>query len=514
MSDITQMDIIKANIEYGALGTTNKDITKNILQEYRGSQKIKNMLEADKYFRVENTSIDSKTRSYTDESGHIVENKTLSNVKNKTAKYRKSIKQKANYALNKPFIVSCEDDKYKEQWDLFLNKNTRKVISRIGKQAINKGIGWAYPWIDDNGNLQIIDTPSETIYPAWSDLAHTKLDAVVRDYQVTEYINMTPQKRYKVEFWDNKIFQKFIDYGQGEGYGDLEDEMVEDINDELGKRTAVIRTHLSNAKGQGISWDRVPFIAFKGDDDELPALLECKTDIDNYDLVKSKGLDSILDDIDAVLVVENISPELDDLVKARKIVQNSRIVSVEPGGGAHFEKVDANIQAIEQELDLISKDIIDDTNTPNLTKIEFGSNPSGKAMRMFFLPLDIWTNGFEEEFRVFMDNLKYFFDKWLSWKGGFGSFEELQNKEIDFTLDRDLIIDEDSIIDNIIKLQGELSQRTRDEMNPYIEDVEEEEKRREEDKQKQLEENELFGFNADITQTIQNLGENEENIEE
>lgn len=509
MSEITQTDLIKANIEYGAKGTTNKDITKNILQEWRGSQKILDMQDAENYFLVQNTEIDKKTRSYTDNNGKLVVNNTLTNTKTKTSKYRKAIKEKVNFALNKPFVISCDDNNYKEEWNKFLNTNIRKVISRTGRNAVNKGIGWVYPWIDEQGNLQIIDTPSETIYPAWSDIAHTKLDAVVRDYITKEYINQTPQEIHKVEFWDSKIFQKFIDYGMGEGNGDLVDDNVEE-NSELSERTSYIYTHLQTKNGKGISWNRVPFISFKGNDDELPALNECRSDVDNYDLVKSKGIDSILDDIDAVLVVKDISAELSELTLARKMVQESRIISVDSTGDAHFEKVDINIQAIRDELDLIKKDMINDTNTVDVTTIEFGSNPSAKAMRMFFEPLNIWCNGFEEEFKVFMENLKYFFDMWLSWKGGFGSFEELQKKEISFDLDRDLVVDESDIIDNIMKMKDELSQETRDELNPYVESHEKEEERRAEDKER--EKDELLTMREQLEKS--NTDKEEENEED
>lgn len=513
MAEITQTDLIKANIEYGAVGTTNKDITRNILQEWRGSQKIVDMQSAEKYFLVQNTEIDKKTRDYKDNEGKFIKNENVSNVKIKTAKYRKQIKEKANFSLNKPFVISCDDDKYKEQWDIFLDKNIRKVISRIGRNAINKGIAWAYVWINEKGELQLIDTPSETIYPAWHDIAHTELDAIVRDYVVTEYEAGYPRQIFKVEFWDNTIYEKFLDLARGEGSGNLIDD-VEITDSELAKRTSVIYSHLQSPDGTAISWNKVPFIPFKGNDDELPSLNECKSDIDAYDLIKSKGIDSILDDIDAVLVVKNISAELHELSLARKTVQNSRIVSVDEDGDAHFEKVDTDIGAIRDELDIIKKDMINDTNSVDVTTIEFGSNPSGKAMRMFFEPLNIWANGFEEEFKVFMENLKYFFDMWLSWKGGFGSFEELQKKEIDFDLDRDLIIDESDIIDNIMKLTDELSQETRDELNPYVESHEKEEERRQEDREKEQDELKKMQDQLANTEINNEDEENNRNIDE
>ena len=347
---ISQMDIINAQIEYGAKGTVNKDLTRNILKEWRGSPKIIDMNEAELYSLVQNTAIDSKTRDYQAEDGSIVQNTTLSNVKSKTAKYRKSLNQKFNFALAKPFVISCDNDKYKEEWENFLNEKHRKVIKRTGKSAINKGIGWIYPWINENGELDIVDMVSETIYPAWADIAHTDLDAVVRDYSVTEYNNTTAGEIQKVEFWDREIVEKYIDYGYGEGSGDLEaDPGTEyELSENDIENPEVIReTHMHDSQGNGISWERVPFIFFKGNDDELPLLNECKSDVDAYDMLKSKSIDSLLDDIDAVLVVEDMSPEMGELTRARKLVQQSRITEYEHRTGKSQEEVHRRLRGTE-----------------------------------------------------------------------------------------------------------------------------------------------------------------------
>lgn len=498
---VSQMDLINAAIEYGKKGTINKEITQNILKEWRGSKTILDMIEADKYSKVQNTAIDYKTRSYQDESGALIVNDSLSNVKSKTAQYRKSVNQKLNFALSKPFVLSCDNDKYKEAWEDFLNDRMRNVIKRTGKNAINKGIGYMYPWINEKGELEIIDMIPETMYPAWKDIAHTELDAMVRDYSIVDYNNETPTDVRKVEFWDREIVEKFIDYSLGNGNGALSPDIgdAHELDENIEERASIINTHMTKASGEGVSWERVPFVFFKGNDDELPLLNECKSDIDNYDMLKSKGIDSLIDDIDAVLVVEDISPEMGELARARKILQNSRIMTVDKGGSAHFEKVDANIQAIAQQLEIIKKDIQDNTSTVDLTTIQFGNNPSGKAMRTFFESLNEWANGFEAEFRVAMDNLKYFFDKWLSWKGGYGTFEKLQEIKITFTLDRDLMIDETDIINNIMQLKDELSQETRDELNPYVESHEKEQQRRDEEEEKLIEKNQLRLQQLDTT---------------
>ena len=515
---ITDMDIANAKIAYGGKGVTNKEITQNILNEWRNSKIIADMKEAQLYSLVQNTGIEKKTRNYEDEHGHLVENKHLSNVKTKTSQYRKSLIQKLDFTMSKPFVLTCDNDKYKEEWDKFLNSKARASIKRTAKEAINKGIGFSYPWINPEGDLEIVDLPSQTLYPAWKDEAHTELDAAVRDYKVTEYINQTPHDVYKVEYWDEYGYEKFIDYSQGQGTGSLLENtkgLVDDLDgDELkegSERISVRKTHMENQDGTGRSWDRVPFIYLKGNDDELPLLNECKADIDAYDMTKSKGIDSILDDIDATLVVEGIGAEMGELTRARKLVQNSRIMVVDQGGSAHFEKVNSDISAIVSQLDVIRKDIQDNTSTVDVTTIAMGSNPSGAAMKTFYEPLNIWANGFEEQFRVYFEQLKYFFDKWLSWKGQFGSFETLQEIEIEVSLDRDMLIDEASIINNIMALGDEISQETRLELNPYVLDVEQEMKRLDEDKKKMQEENELMKFQNTVGNEKQHAhGQNEE----
>ena len=510
MSELTHTEITKSEIEYYAQGDNNKDITRNILNEWRDSQPIQDMKQAQMYYIVDNTEIEKKTRSYKDEAGQIIQNENLSNIKSKTAQYRKSVNQKLNYALAKPFTISCDNEKYQAKWEEFLTDEIRAVIQRAGKDGINKGIGWVYPWINEQGNLEIVDIQSETLYPAWHDTAHTELDAMVRDYMMIVYEGLNPRNVYKVEYWDRQVVEKYIDYSQGEGpNGDL----VPDTNGEFElsegeeERATIQQTHMKKQNGEGISWDRVPFIFFKGCQDELPLLNECKTDVDSYDMVKSKAIDSILDDIDAVLVVECMSAEIGELSRARKMLQNSRIMAVDTGGKAHFEKVNADIQAIAQELELIRKDVQDNTSTVDLTTIKLGTNPSGEAMKSFYEPLNTWCNGYETEFRVFMKNLKYFFDKWLSWQGGFGTFEQLQAIPVTFTLVRDMMINESELFDNINKMADQLSQQTLDEHNPWVENYEKEQQRRDDEEKERQEKEELYQFEND---TNNNSGKNEE----
>ena len=295
----------------------------------------------------------------------------------------------------------------------------------------------------------------------------------------------------------------------GEGNGDLE--LIPDTENgkyelEEGEeeRATIQQTHMKKADGSGEGWHRVPFIFFKGCDDELPLLNECKTDIDSYDMVKSKAIDSILDDIDPLIVIEDISPEMGELIEARKKIQNSRIMTVDKGGKAYTLKIETDISQVVQQLEIIKKDIQDNTSTVDLTTIKLGTNPSGESMKSFYESLNTWCNGYEAQFRVFMKNLKYFFDKWLSWKSGFGTFEQLQAIPITFTLDRDMMINESEILQNVSLMEGKLSQETLDEMNPWVENHEKEQKRREQDFKLEQKRQELYQFENDLDKNNDN----------
>ena len=118
---------------------------------------------------------------------------SLSNEKIASGFLRQSVNQKVAYGFGKPFVlaVDCDDDelkeRYSEMWDKFITPYLRKQIKNIALESINKGIGWGFVYIDDNGDLKLISTKSETVYPKWIDGNHENIDALVRDYYNLEY---------------------------------------------------------------------------------------------------------------------------------------------------------------------------------------------------------------------------------------------------------------------------------------------------------------------------------------
>ena len=475
--NFTETDLINAQIDYFGRGRTNKDIAQSILNDWRNSKTLNDMIDAEEYYMCRNTTISDKKRD-------IPSNDKLSNTRIPSGHLRSNVLQKINYSLGKPFLLSVEapDDNdelkqiYIDEWNKYLTPEVRSTLKRIAKEAINKGIGWAYVTIED-GELKIIDNVSNEIYPAWTDRAHKELDVIVRDYIQIEYTNNKRNEIKKVEYWDKDIVETYTDNGN----------LI----------PVSINPHMEYG-GKDISWNKLPFVALKGNDDELPLLNVIRQLIDAYDALQSKTVDALLDDIDPVLAIEGMSPDIEDITKARRLVKNSRVMTVEKEGSVYYVQSNTDTTSIQQILEFLKKNMREDGQSVDSQDIKFGSNPSGVALKSMYQDIDIYTNGFEVEIEVFWQNIKYFFDIWLEFRG-IGTSDLWDKYKISLTLDRDMMINESAIIDDTVKLmQTGVSQETIDLYNPAVESPQIENARREAEREADIKQqqnhNDLFKF--------------------
>lgn len=500
-----QQQIIE-RIKFGSETISNKDIAKNIVNHWRGSEQIKDMLTAQEYHLVKNTGIEGKNRDYLvpvqREDGTYAEekrrNETLSNVKLKSANMRTSVEQKVNYGFTNPFVfeVSLEDqnpeDKepqelisYRNEWNAFLNDDTRDTIKRIATDAFINGKGWAYVTTDAGGMLQLVDVMPQTLYPEWADRAHKRLDVAVRDYTIVQYINrLTPETIRKVEYWDKDTVEFYIDDG-GDWKIDTDTEAFV-LGDTPPPEDGGI-PHLLT-----FGWGRVPFICLKSNADELPLLNVVKDLIDLTDMLKSKMGDTLNDDMDAILMLKGLSPAMNDLIRSRVNLKNSGIVSVDADkGDAKYIKNDPNVEAVSKALEIYYKDFLQSSSTVDLQSDSRAIRQTQDALKIMYQPLDIFMNGMESHFREFMNNLKYFFDKSLEFRG-IGSVDAWAKFSIDVTLDRDITISEAEIIDNLLKSASILSEETLISQHPYVIDYETEKARKESEQNSQLDQMKQF----------------------
>ena len=481
-------------------------ITQIIVDKNKNSPAIQNIMSADKYFDGDNEKIDGKKRVYFDKDRNAIENPNANNARIKSNFLRMLVQQKQDYGFSKSFIlkisteeqeeIDVTEDEYGKTWKQFLDNTLFKLSYILAGQAVNHGLAWCYIWIDEDGELQLRDVPAQLIYPIWQDRQHTKLDRLVYNYIVEKYKgSMNPTIEEYAEYWSDS---ERILFDVNDGYKE-----IPLTQDENGR---VLHSHMVAGNNEEVNWDRIPFICFKATNDEKTLLSFIKEQVDSYDILSSKSIDGLVDDLDPLLVIKGISPDINDLIEAREIAKMTRTISLDSDGDANYIQAQTAIDAHLKELESLRHDIIKFGYGVDYEDARFGGNPNQLVIKSLYQNMDTYTDGLERHFQDFINDLKYFFDKWYEMTGR-GSFEESQKYKILIKLDRSMMINQSALIEDTVKLAGTgVSKKTQLEFNPVVQDVELELERIEEE-QKQAQDNDLFNF-AQRT-NIENGGEYE-----
>lgn len=470
---------------------SSAEITQIIVKENKLSPKVLEIQSADNYFGCNNEQIAKKTRTYYDKDGKEHENPNASNAKIPANFYRMLIQQKQDYVFAKSFIFKISDETeqeidlnendYGKEWLKFLKEKLYHFAYLFSEKAISHGLTWCYVWIDENGELQLKNVSAQYIYPVWKDNEHTKLDKLVYNYTVKKYNSLNPTIAEYAEYWtdEERIVYDVSDYSD-----------VSDVKNEMGE---VIHSHMIQ-DNNGVSWEKIPFIVFKGTTDEKSMLKFIKEYIDNYDELNSKSVDGLNDDLDPLLVFKGISPDIKDLLEAREIAKMTRTISLDTDGDAHYIQAQTAIDSYAMTLSRLKKDIYSFGYGIDYEDVRFGGNPNQLVIKSLYQNLDTYTDGLERHFQNFINELKYFFDKWYAFSNK-GVFEDIQKYKISVKLDRSMMINQSSLIDDTVKLAGTgVSQKTLLEYNPVIQDVDLELDRI---KEQQEQQSELFQFNTE-----------------
>ncbi len=456
----------------------------------KNSPQIQDIKTAERYFDG-HSDIERKERVYYDKDRKKYDNPAANNAKIKSNFLRMLVQQKQDYGFAKTFIlklstekqdeVDLSTDEYGLEWKKFCDRVLFKASYQLSGLAVNGGIAWAYLWIDGNGELQMKDIPSELVYPVWHDRQHTKLDRLVYNFLQVKYNSATADTVEYSEYWTD--YERYL-FNVSNGYS-----VEPSLKDSEGNP---IYSHMTENE----SWGRIPFVALKANADEKPLLNFIKAHIDSYEKLDSNSIDSLVDDLDPLLVFRGISPNVKDLLEARELAKITRTISLDSDGDAHFIQAQTQVQAYNEKLQAIKKDIFKFGYGVDTQDARFGGNPNQLEIKSLYQDLDTYTDGLERQFQNFIDNLKYFFDRWYEITGR-GSFEIAQSYKVLVKLDRSQMINESAKLDDSVKLQGIVSERTLLEQIPQVQDVEMELSRLEEEKKDKEKDNNLFNFPND-----------------
>lgn len=353
--------------------------------------------------------------------------------------------QKLQYLLGRPVTVLCPDSRSEEQMRQLMETGFTPLLKQTAKEAINKGRGHIYVYIDEAGKFRLKAMQSQQLIPVWQDEEHRQLKKMMRIYQKRN----GEKKQEILECWDEK---GYVEYQRGqEGIFPLRQ-----------------GPHLKLKNGQGLNWRRLPFLTLKYNEEELPLLNSIKTLIDDYDRIASLDSNAIQDQPNSILVIRNYDGQ--DLGEFRRNLAAYRAVKVTDEGGVEALNTPLATEAANAHLDRLREDIYAFGRGVDVRRIRSMGSISGIALRHQYACLDLDCNGIENGLQQMLKELLWFYNAYLEACGQ----EGLPVEQIRFIFDRDIIINEEAAIDMCAASQGIISQKTILANHPWVQSAEEE----------------------------------------
>ena len=460
-------DIITA----GSKPITDREFLEREVRKFIASPARKRMIDGDLYYDYEQ-AINYKRRMVIGQDGMMVEDYHLPNNKFTDNQYANMVDQKVNYILSKPVTFKTENEAYAEALKTVFNKRFHRTLKNLGKDSYNGGIGWLYPYYNEQGEFRIKKFHPWESLPFWKDEEHTELDFFVRVYEVEAYEGINETTITYVEVYDTQGIHRFV----------LEsDKLVPDYS--------TYYFELPDSDGEMISynWDRVPLIPFKANNTETPLLKKCKSLQDGINQILSNFGDGMQENASgsSIIVIKNYDGQ--DLGVFRQNLAQYKAVKVRTvdgaDGGIDKLEIEVNCENYKCILAELRKALIQNCKGYDVEELKSSGSPNEMTIKAVYSAIDLDANEIETEYQASFEDLLWFVNKHFT-NTGIGNFE---NEEVDVIFNRDMMVNESQVITDINNSSAILSKKTLIANHPYVEDVEAELKQLEEEEQKLIE---------------------------
>ncbi len=415
------------------------------------------------YYDQENKTIMERTKQYwkadekNSDSGSIVEDPYVSNYKVTSGFMSLLVDQKVNFSINSGMTAEIDG---KELGDI-LHSGWRDDLSEALEDASKKAFTvWQF-YLDDAKSVQYKEIPAEQITLVRD--GDKELKKVIRQYKTT---NDKYEEVEVVELWDSETVTKYIRETGADwtfesskyhlyettGYGGVVGERVE--TERIGK-----------------GWERPPFAVLYNNPQMRTDLQPIQSDIDVYDIVKSDWANN-LEDFNAMWwVVKNYGGA--DLKEFQADLKEKHAINLGEDGELDMKTIDIPYEAKKEFIELAKADIFRDGMGVNMSEIN--GAVTATEIRAMFYNLSMKATKTERMVNSFLKDVLFFYD-----------YKETDDLEVVYN--RDMIVDELAIIDSVVKMRGVVSDHTLYSQIPWIDDVDGEIKRMEEQKEKEQKE--------------------------
>ena len=229
---------------------------------------------------------------------------------------------------------------------------------------------------------------------------------------------------------------------------------------------------------------------------------------DGLNTIESNFQNAMEEDVrNTILVLVNYDGQ--NLAEFRKNLAQYGAVKVKTvdgaGGDLKTLQIEVNSENYKAILEIFKKAIIENAMGYDAKDDRLAGNPNQMNIQSMYSDIDLDANNMETEFQASFEELLWFVNCHFA-NSGLGDFE---GEEVDVIFNRDILISESEVIDNVNKSQ-DLSLETRLAMHPWIDDVQAELERINKEKEENMEQYGL-AFNPASDKGVDNNVDDEKN---
>ena len=151
-------------------------------------------------------------------------------------------------------------------------------------------------------------------------------------------------------------------------------------------------------------------------------------------------------------------------------------------GGVDTLQIEVNAENYKVLLSMLKDAIIENARGYDAKDERMSGNPNQMNIQSMYSDIDLDANEMETEFQASFEELLFFVKKHFI-NSNIGNFE---NEKVEIIFNRDILINESTVIDDIAKSMGILSQETLVSQHPYVIDAEKELERIKKEKEEDL----------------------------
>ena len=423
------------------------------------------MLEADRYYKGIQDILYRKREMKIE--GETIEIANLPNNHIVDNQYAKAVDEKKNYIIAKPLTITTSDDKYSKilHKDYF-NAKMHRLLNRVVREGINLGVSYLYPYYD-NGKLNFKKFHSWEIMVDYTDEDKTEVLDFGRVYTVEKIIGGSRQYDTYFEYYDKDGVKTFLYDG------------------DLHKLTQEEETSYLRLGETEYSWEKIPLIVFRRNENEMPLLKAVKSLQDAINEIESNFVNVMDEDIRSTIMVlinydgENLAEFREKLTKYGAV----KVTTIDgQGGDVKTLKIDVNPENYKAILGILKEALIENARSFNVKDNRLTSDANQMHIQSAYHDMDLDADDMEVEWQAALEDLQWFIDFDIRRRG----LAVPKDNEVTFTFNRNMMIDETSIIQNCVVSKDIISDETIRRKHPWCVDPQREAELLEEQQRKEL----------------------------